>query len=34
LIRGLSLQAGGDGELIAATTPLYDALYELWREKS
>jgi hypothetical protein len=34
LIRGLSLQAGGDAELIAATAPLYDALYELWREKS
>ncbi len=32
LIRGLSLHAGGDDELIALTGPLYDALYRLWSQ--
>jgi hypothetical protein len=30
LIRGLALRTRGDDELIAATAPLYDALYGLW----
>jgi hypothetical protein len=30
ILRGLTLTAGGDQQLIDQTAPLYDALYSLW----
>ena len=34
LLRGLAIGATDDDQMIGLTAPLYDALYELWSEKS
>ena len=34
IVRGLAVGAPDDGERIARTTPLYDALYALWSAPS